>query len=66
MADLREQLRRIEAAEPPDLWAGIEARAVEEGAEMATHIISIHAFRAPGWEQRRRITAGSSRPPWSP
>ena len=30
MADLRERLRRIEAAEPPDLWAGIESRAREE------------------------------------
>jgi hypothetical protein len=58
MADLRERLRRIEAAEPPDLWAGIEARAQEEGPEMDTNITSIDAFRPPGWQQRRRITAG--------
>jgi hypothetical protein len=58
MADLRERLRRIEAAEPPDLWAGIEARAEEEGPEMDTNITSIDAFRPPGWQQRRRITAG--------
>jgi hypothetical protein len=58
MADLRERLRRIEAAEPPDLWAGIEARAEEEGPEMDTNITSIDAFRPPGWQQRRRMTAG--------
>jgi hypothetical protein len=58
MADLRERLRRIEAAEPPDLWAGIEARASEEGPAMDTNITSIDAFRSPGWEPRRRIAAG--------
>jgi hypothetical protein len=58
MADLRERLRRIEATEPPDLWAGIEARAEEEGPAMDTNITSIDAFRAPGWGPRRRITAG--------
>jgi hypothetical protein len=58
MADLRERLRRIEAAEPPDLWSGIEARAEEEGPAMDTNITSIDAFRTPGWQQRRRITAG--------
>lgn len=58
MADLRDRLRRIEAAPPPDLWAGIEARATEEGPQMDTNITSIDAFRRPGWEQRRRIAAG--------
>ena len=58
MADLREQLRRIEAADAPDLWAGVEARAEEEGPAMDTNITSIGAFRTPGWQQRRRITAG--------
>jgi len=58
MADLRERLRRIEAAEAPDLWAGIEARAEEEGPAMDTNVTSIDAFRTPGWQQRRRITAG--------
>jgi hypothetical protein len=58
MAELRERLRGIEAAEPPDLWAGIEARAEEEGPAMDTNITSIDAFRTPGWQQRRRISAG--------
>ena len=58
MADLRERLRGIEAAEPPDLWAGIEARAEEEGPAMDTNITSIDAFRTPGWQRRRRISAG--------
>jgi hypothetical protein len=58
MPDLRERLRRIEAASPPDLWAGIEARAREERPQMDTNITSIDAFRAPGWEPRRRIAAG--------
>jgi hypothetical protein len=58
MPDLREQLRKIEAAEPPHLWAGIEARAREEGPQMDTNVTSIAAFRAPGWEGRRRLAAG--------
>jgi hypothetical protein len=57
MADLREQLRRIEAAEPPDLWAGIESRAREEGPQMDTNIASVVAFRRRGSEQRRRVAA---------
>ncbi len=47
MADLREQLRRIEAAEPPDLWAGIESRAREERPEVDANIGSVVAFRKP-------------------
>jgi hypothetical protein len=58
MADLREQLRRIEAAEPPDLWAGIEARAREERPQMDTNIGSGVAFRKQGLDQRRRVAAG--------
>lgn len=58
MADLREQLRRIEAAEPPDLWAGIESRAREERPEMDTNIGTVVAFRGPRSEQRRRVAAG--------
>jgi hypothetical protein len=58
MVDLRERLRRIEAAEPPDLWVEIEARTEEEGPAMDSNITSIDAFRPPGWDQRRRITAG--------
>ena len=58
MADLREQLRRIEAAEPPDLWAGIESREREESPEMDTNVGSVVAFRKPGSEQRRRVAAG--------
>ena len=44
MADLRAHLRKIETASPPDLWAGIEARAMEEGPEMDTNSTSIVAF----------------------
>jgi hypothetical protein len=58
MTDLRAQLKGIEAASPPDLWSGIEARAMEEGPEMDTNIGSVVAFRGPGAEQRRRIAAG--------
>jgi hypothetical protein len=58
MPDLSDQLRRIEEASPPDLWAGIEARAREEAPQMDTNITSIDAFRTPGWEPRRRIAAG--------
>lgn len=58
MADLRERLRRIETATPPDLWSAIDARASEEGPEMDTKVTSIHAFRSDGWEGRRRLTAG--------
>jgi hypothetical protein len=58
MADLREQLRRIEAAEPPDLWAGIESRVREETPEVDANIGSVLAFRKPGSDKRRRVTAG--------
>jgi len=58
MADLREQLRRIEAAEPPDLWAGIESRAREDRPEVDTNIGTVVAFRKQGSEQRRRVAAG--------
>jgi hypothetical protein len=58
MADLRAHLRKIEIASPPDLWAGIEARATEEEPRMDTNSISIAAFRTRGQEQRRRIAAG--------
>jgi hypothetical protein len=57
MADLRAQLRRIEAASPPDLWAGIEARVREERPQMDTNVTSIDAFREPGWDRRRRLAA---------
>jgi hypothetical protein len=58
MADLREQLRRIEAAEPPDLWADIESREREGRPQMDTSIGSVVAFRKQGSEQRRRVAAG--------
>lgn len=58
MADLRERLRRIEAAEPPSLWAGIESRAREERPQMDANIGSVVAFRKPGSDQRRRVAAG--------
>ena len=58
MADLREQLRRIEAAEPPDLWAGIESRAREERPQMDTNIASVVAFQGRRSQQRRRVAAG--------
>jgi hypothetical protein len=58
MADLREQLRKIEAAEPPDLWAGIEARAREERPQVDANIGSVVAFRKQGSDQRRRVAAG--------
>jgi hypothetical protein len=58
MADLRAQLRRIETAEPPDLWEGIEARAREERPQMDTNIASVVAFRGRGSELRRRVAAG--------
>ena len=58
MADLREQLRRIEAAEPPDLWAGIESRAREERPQLDSNIGSVVAFRKQGSDRRRRVAAG--------
>jgi hypothetical protein len=58
MADLRKQLRRIEAAEPPDLWAGIESRVREERPQVDANIGSVVAFRKPGSDQRRRAAAG--------
>ena len=58
MADLREQLRRIEAAEPPDLWAGIESRAREGRPQVDTSIGTVVAFRKQGSDQRRRVAAG--------
>jgi hypothetical protein len=58
MADLREQLRRIEAAEPPDLWTGIESRAREERPQVDTNMGSVVAFRKQGSDQRRRVAAG--------
>jgi hypothetical protein len=58
MADLREQLRRIESAEPPDLWAGIESRVREERPQVDANIGSVVAFRKPGSDQRRRVAAG--------
>jgi hypothetical protein len=52
MADLRAQLREIETATPPDLWAGIVARAEKEAPEMdGTNVV---AFRKDGSEWRRR------------
>lgn len=58
MADVRDRLRRIETATPPDLWSAIDARAGEERPEMDTNVTSILAFRDDGWERRRRLTAG--------
>jgi hypothetical protein len=58
MADLRQQLRRIEAAEPPDLWAGIEARAREGRPQVDANIGSVVAFRKQGSDRRRRVSAG--------
>jgi len=58
MADLREQLRRIEATEPPDLWAGIESRAREGRPQVDANIGSVVAFRKQGSDQRRRVAAG--------
>jgi len=58
MADLREQLRRIEAADPPNLWAAIESRAREERPQMDANIASVVAFRGRGSEVRRRVAAG--------
>jgi hypothetical protein len=52
MADLHAQLREIETATPPDLWAGIVARAEKEGPKMdGTNVV---AFRKDGSEWRRR------------
>ena len=52
MADLRARLKEIETAAPPDLWAGIVARAEKEGPEMdGTNVV---AFRKDGSEWRRR------------
>jgi hypothetical protein len=58
MADLRGHLRKVETAAPPDLWAGIEARAREERPQMDRSIASVVAFRGPRAEQRRRLAAG--------
>jgi hypothetical protein len=58
MADLREQLRRIEATEPPDLWAEIESRTGEGRPRMDASIGSVVAFRKQGVDQRRRVAAG--------
>ena len=52
MADLRAHLREIETATPPDLWAGIVARAEKEAPEMdGTNVV---AFRKDGSEWTRR------------
>jgi hypothetical protein len=58
MVDLREQLRRIEVAEPPELWTGIEARAREERPQVDANTASVVAFRRRGSERRRRVAAG--------
>jgi hypothetical protein len=55
MPDLRERLRRIEAAEPPDLWGAIEARAIEERPELERSLVP---FRTRGSDRRRRVAAG--------
>jgi RNA polymerase sigma-70 factor, ECF subfamily len=55
MHELRERLRRIEAAPPPDLWAAIEAREREERPVLEPEVI---AFRRPGADVRRRLAAG--------
>lgn len=55
MPDLRERLRRIEAAEPPDLWTAIEARALEERPALDPSVIP---FRPRGSEWRRRVATG--------
>jgi hypothetical protein len=53
MADLRAHLREIETAAPPDLWAGIVARAEREAPEMdGTNVV---AFRKEGSERTRRV-----------
>lgn len=58
MGDLREQLRRIEVTEPPDLWAEIESREREGRPQLDAGIGSVVAFRKQGSEQRRRVAAG--------
>jgi hypothetical protein len=55
MADLREQLRKIETSAPPDLWKEIEMRATENRPDTDPSVI---AFRTRGAEVRRRVTAG--------
>jgi hypothetical protein len=58
MTDLRAQLKGIETASPPDLWPGIEARAMEEAPEMDTDVTSFEGFRTRRQEQLRRLAAG--------
>ena len=55
MADLREQLRRIETSAPPDLWMEIEKRATQNRPETEPSVI---VFRPRGAQVRRRVAAG--------
>ena len=55
MADIREQLRRIENSPPPDLWKEIEMRATKNRPETEPRVI---VFRPRGAQARRRVAAG--------
>jgi hypothetical protein len=55
MPDIREQLRRIETSDPPDLWKEIEMRATKNRPEIEPSVI---AFQPRGAQVRRRVAAG--------
>jgi hypothetical protein len=55
MADLREQLRRIETSAPPELWKEIEMRATQNRPDTDPSVI---VFRPRGAQVRRRVAAG--------
>ena len=58
MDDLRAQLKGIETASPPDLWAGIEERVMEEVPDVDANVSSFEGFRTRRQEVRRRLAAG--------
>lgn len=55
MPDIREQLRRIETSDPPDLWKEIEMRATKNRPEIEP---SVTVFQPRGAQVRRRVAAG--------
>lgn len=55
MPDIREQLRRIETSDPPDLWKEIEMRATKNRPEIEPSVI---VFQPRGAQVRRRVAAG--------
>jgi hypothetical protein len=57
MPDLRERLRAIESTQPPDLWAEIEARELEDRPELGGAEIVPFEPRRPEWPRRLAAVA---------